>query len=233
MPRGTLETVFKYTPYDELRRLGLGAQTEARMRAAYPKLTGMLVVDEVQPGSAADGVLAPGDILVAIDGKPVPEFFALEDVLDNHVGDAIKVEIQRGNDTLRHALDVESLNSITADEYIEFGEAVVHTLVLSAGAPLQPAHQGVYTSRIPATCSAPPAFPTARSSAPSTARRSKNSPTSRPRSGSWPTARAPPVRYVTLEDPRPPQLKIIRMDRPLVSGAQMQARRRARQCGLA
>ncbi len=67
---------------------GLQAETEARMRGAYPKLTGMLVVDEVQPGSAADGVLSPGDILVAIDGKPVPEFFALEDVLDNHVGRA-------------------------------------------------------------------------------------------------------------------------------------------------
>src|SRR5271167_1230117 len=123
VPRGSLETVFKYTPYDELRRLGLSAQTEARMRAAYPKLTGMLVVDEVQPGSAADGMLAPGDILVAIDGKPVPEFFALEDVLDNHVGSQIKVEVQRGTDTLAHALDVESLNAITADEYIEFGES--------------------------------------------------------------------------------------------------------------
>src|SRR5271154_4279627 len=99
VPRGSLETVFKYTPYDELRRLGLNPDTEVRMRRAYPKLTGMLVVDEVQPGSAADGVLSPGDILVAIDGKPVPEFFALEDVLDNHVGNQIKVEVQRGNDT--------------------------------------------------------------------------------------------------------------------------------------
>src|ERR1700723_913875 len=111
VPRGTLETVFKYTPYDELRRLGLSAQTEARMRTAYPKLPGMLVVDEVQPGSAADGVLSPGDILVAIEGKPVPEFFTLEDVLDNRVGRQVKVEIQRGSETLKHALEVESLSA--------------------------------------------------------------------------------------------------------------------------
>ena len=72
VPRGTLETVFKYTPYDELRRLGLDPATEARMRRGYPKLTGMLVVDDVLPGSPADGVLSPGDILESIDGKPIP-----------------------------------------------------------------------------------------------------------------------------------------------------------------
>src|SRR6202140_2210873 len=101
VPRGTLETVFKYTPYDELRRLGLNSDTKARVRSAYPKLTGMLVVADVQPGSAADGGLAPGDILVAIDGKPMPEFFALEDVLDSHVGQQANVEVQRGRQTVR------------------------------------------------------------------------------------------------------------------------------------
>ncbi len=146
VPRGTLETVFKYTPYDELRRLGLSAQTEARMRSAFPKLTGMLVVDEVQPGSAADGILSPGDILVAIDGKPVPEFFALEDVLDNHVGRQVKVEIQRGNETLWHALEVESLSDITADEYIEFGEAVVHTLSYQQARHYNLPIKGVYVA---------------------------------------------------------------------------------------
>jgi S1-C subfamily serine protease len=128
VPRGTLETVFKYTPYDELRRLGLDPETEARMRKDFPKLTGMLVVDDVQPGSGADGVLSPGDILISINGKPIPEFFALEDVLDDDVGKAVQVEVRRGNETVQHALTVQSLAAITADEYIEFGEAVVHNL---------------------------------------------------------------------------------------------------------
>ena len=114
------------------------------MRSAYPKLTGMLVVDDVQPGSGADGMLSPGDILVAIDGKPIPEFFALEDVLDSHVGRQVSVEVQRGRETLRHALDVQSFSAITADEYIEFGEAVVHTLSYQQARHFNVPIKGVY-----------------------------------------------------------------------------------------
>src|ERR1019366_6532253 len=128
VPRGTLETVFKYTPYDELRRLGLDALTEEKMRREYPKLTGMLVVEDVQPGSEADGKLVPGDILIAIDGKPVPEFFGLEEVLDNSVDRTVEVVVRRGAETIHQVLRTQSLNAITADEYLEFGEAVVHTL---------------------------------------------------------------------------------------------------------
>ena len=212
VPRGTLETVFKYTPYDELRRLGLSAQTEARMRSAYPKLTGMLVVDEVQPGSAADGILSPGDILVAIDGKPVPEFFALEDVLDNHVGRQVKVEIQRGNETLRHALEVESLSDITADEYIEFGEAVVHTLSYQQARHYNLPIKGVYVAN--------PGYVFGSAGIPHGALISSFDGKTMNTLADFEAALADladgaraPVRYVTLEDPRATQLKVIRMDR--------------------
>ena len=212
VPRGTLETVFKYTPYDELRRLGLHADTEARMRAAYPKLTGMLVVDDVQPGSPAEGVLSPGDILIGVDGKPVPEFFTLEDVLDEHVGQQIKLEVQRGTATLRHSLAVQSLSAITADEYIEFGEAVVHTLSYQQARHYNLPIKGVYVAN--------PGYVFGSAGIPHGALLSSFNGKRMDSLADFEAALADladgaraAVRYVTLEDPHAEQLKVIRMDR--------------------
>jgi len=212
VPRGTLETVFKYTPYDELRRLGLDPATEARIRKGYPKLTGMLVVDDVQPGSGADGILEPGDILVAIDGKPIPEFFALEEVLDGHVGGQIKVEVRRGSETLRHTLDVQSLSAITPDEFIEFGEAVVHTLSYQQARHFNLPIKGVYVAN--------PGYVFGSAGIPRAALISSFNGKKVEKLADFEAALADladgakaPVRYSTLEDPRAAQLKVIRMDR--------------------
>ncbi len=212
VPRGTLETVFKYTPYDELRRLGLDPDVEASMRKQYPKLTGMLVVDDVQPGSPADTILAPGDILISIDGRPIPEFFALEDVLDNHVGESIEVVVQRGTETLHHAIDVTSLNSITADEYLEFGEAVVHTLSYQQARHYNLPIRGVYVAN--------PGYVFGAAGIPRGALISSFDGKKIEKLADFEAvladladgARAP-VRYVTLEDPHASQLKVVRMDR--------------------
>jgi pro-apoptotic serine protease NMA111 len=212
VPRGTLETVFKYTPYDELRRLGLNADTEARMRSAYPRLTGMLVVDEVQPGSGADGVLSPGDILVSLNGKPVPEFFALEDVLDSHVGQHINVEVQRGNETLQHALDVQSLSAITADEYIEFGEAVVHTLSYQQARHYNLPIEGVYIAN-PGYVFGSAGIPHGALISSFNGKKMGNLADFQAALADLADGARAPVRYVTLEDPRTTQLKVIRMDR--------------------
>jgi S1-C subfamily serine protease len=212
VPRGTLEAVFKYTPYDELRRLGLNPDTEARMRRAFPKLTGMLVVDEVQPGSQAEGKLAPGDILIAIDDKPVPEFFALEDVLDNRVGQLVKVEVQRGNGAIHSDLDVQNLRTITADEYIEFGEAVVHTLSYQQARHFNVPISGVYIAN--------PGYVFGSAGIPRAALISSFNGKKIDKLADFEAALAgladgdhATVRYVTLEDPRAVQLKVIRMNR--------------------
>jgi pro-apoptotic serine protease NMA111 len=212
VPRGTLETVFKYTPYDELRRLGLAAETEAQMRKAYPKLTGMLVVEDVQPGSGADGTLMPGDILVAIDGKPVPEFFTLEDVLDAHVGQKVKVDVQRGRETLEHDLDVVSLNAITADEYIEFGEAVVHTLSYQQARHFNVPIKGVYVAN-PGYVFGSAGIPHAALISSFNGKKVDNLAEFAAALAELADGARVPVRYVTLEDPRAVQLKVIRMDR--------------------
>ena len=96
VPRGALQVVFHYTPYDELRRLGLTEKTEESARRAFPALTGMLVVNEVLPGGPADGTLQPGDVLVRVNGKLVSEFEPLEQVTDDTVGGTVDLELERG-----------------------------------------------------------------------------------------------------------------------------------------
>jgi pro-apoptotic serine protease NMA111 len=212
VPRGTLETVFKYTPYDELRRLGLNPDTEARIRSAYPKLTGMLVVADVQPGSGADGKLMPGDILVGVDGKPVPEFFALEDVLDSRVGQQVNVEIQRGRESVRHALDVRSLSAITADEYIEFGEAVVHTLSYQQARHFNVPIKGVYVAN-PGYVFGSAGIPHAALISSFNGKKVDDLKDFEAALAELSDGAKAPVRYVSLEDPRAEQLKVIRIDR--------------------
>jgi S1-C subfamily serine protease len=126
--RGTLQTVFSYTPYDELERLGLRPETQAAARKAAPDLTGMLVVQDVQPGSPTEGELQPGDILVRVDGRLVTTFDPLAETLDASVGRRITVEVERGGERIERQLVVQDLHAITPDEYLEFGDAVVHGL---------------------------------------------------------------------------------------------------------
>lgn len=126
--RGTIETVFSYTPYDELRRLGLTQNVEAVVRKNFPQHTGMLVVSEVLPGSASDEALQPGDILVKVNGKYVTQFEPLDEIMDNSVGKTVELELERGGRPVSAKLPVTDLHAITPSSYVEFGDAVVHTL---------------------------------------------------------------------------------------------------------
>jgi S1-C subfamily serine protease len=144
--RGSLQVVFHYTPYDELRRLGLNEKTEETARKAFPALTGMLVVNEVLPGGPADGTLQPGDILVRVNGKLVSEFEPLDEVIDNSVGGTVELELERGGKPLTAKLNVGDMHDITPSAYLEFGDAIVHTVSYQMARHFNVAVSGVYVA---------------------------------------------------------------------------------------
>ena len=124
--RGTLQTTFRSEPYDELRRLGLTEASEAAARSQFPGNTGLLTVEQVIPESAAADVLAPGDILISVDGEPVAEFVPLAAILDSQVGEEIAITVERGGRRIDARIRVDDLHEITPDEYIEFGDGIVN-----------------------------------------------------------------------------------------------------------
>ncbi|KAJ1912928.1 hypothetical protein IWQ60_009441, partial [Tieghemiomyces parasiticus] len=95
VPRGTLQTEFEHQSYDELRRLGLEATIEESMRQRFPAETGMLVVRSVLPKGPADQKLRPGDILVAVNDRPVTGFTPLFATVDDAVGRNITLTVCR------------------------------------------------------------------------------------------------------------------------------------------
>jgi S1-C subfamily serine protease len=144
--RGTLYTVFNYTPYDELERLGLDAATEATVRKDFPRYTGMLVVTEVLPGSPSEQVLQPGDILLRVNHHIVAQFEPLEEVLDDSVGGEVELELERGGKFVSAKLPVGDLHAITPSAYADFGDAVVNTLSYQQARHFNVPARGVYVA---------------------------------------------------------------------------------------
>ncbi|MDJ0792823.1 MAG: trypsin-like peptidase domain-containing protein [Woeseiaceae bacterium] len=144
--RGTLQTTFRSEPYDELRRLGVTEESESLARERFPEQTGMLTVDQVIPGSPASEVLAPGDILIRVDGELVIEFVPLAAILDDHVGEEIAIQVERGGQRIEATILVDDLHAITPDEYLEFGDAIVNPLSYQQARHYNRAVQGVYVA---------------------------------------------------------------------------------------
>jgi S1-C subfamily serine protease len=116
VPRGTLQTVFAYRPYDEVQRLGLRPETEAQVRRSDPAGTGMLVVEEIVPGGPADGMLEVGDVLVRVGGRLLTKFGPLGILLDDRVGEEISLDVERGGRPIPVRVTVQDLHSITPAE---------------------------------------------------------------------------------------------------------------------
>lgn len=89
---------------------------------------GLLVVEATVPGSPADGVLEPGDVLVRVQGQVVSHFLMLEGLLDAAVGQTIELQLERGGKPLAVQLPVTDLHSVTPSSMLELAGGSVHAL---------------------------------------------------------------------------------------------------------
>jgi S1-C subfamily serine protease len=210
--RGTLQTVFEYTPYDELVRLGLRSDTEAEARRAAPGLTGMLVVSEVQPGSPTEGQLQPGDILVRVNGRLLATFEPLAEVLDSSVGRTIEVEVERGGQVVAKRLAVEDLQAITPSSYLEFGDAVVHGLSYQMARHLNAPVEGVFVAN-PGYALGAAGVPRGAVISNVAGRPVKTLADFEAAVAALPDGGRAALRYATLDDPQGRETRVMRMDR--------------------
>jgi pro-apoptotic serine protease NMA111 len=210
--RGTLQTVFVYTPFDEVRRLGLPPETETEVRRKFPDNTGMLVVSEVQRGSPAEETLEPGDILVKINGELGADFDALAGVLDDGVGKTMTLEIQRGGQSFERQLAIQDLYAVTPNRFLEFGDSVVHDLSWQQARHINVPIRGVYVAN--------PGYALGAAAVPRgaviTEVDGKPIPSlaefERVVAGLKDAERAT-VRFFTIDDPKTAQWRVMRMDR--------------------
>jgi S1-C subfamily serine protease len=126
--RGTIQTQWMIKAFDECRRLGLSPEWEAKVRAEFPKETGMLVAEVILPDGPAHTHLEEGDVLVKVNGELLTQFTRLDAIMDSSVNQKVKLLIQRGGEDVEVELEVGDLHSITPDRYVSVAGASFHNL---------------------------------------------------------------------------------------------------------
>jgi S1-C subfamily serine protease len=210
--RGTLQTVFEHTPYDEVRRLGLPSSTEEAIRRKFPRSTGMLVVAEVQRGSPAEKIIEPGDILVRLNGELSIDFDTLAEVLDESVGQTVELTLQRGEQVLERRLTVQDLYEITPHEFLEFGDAVVHNLSWQQARHINVPVSGVYVAN-PGYVLGAAAVPRGAVIIDVSGKPIANLSDFEAAMRALKDGERATIRYFTIDDPKTAQWRVIRMDR--------------------
>ena len=126
--RGTLQTTFIAKPYAELKRLGLNDKLETQYRQLAPALKGLFVVENIIKQSPADKKLAIGDILLTVNNQPIVSFITLEQLLNNHVGKSITLEVLRSKEKIALTIPVSDLFTLSPTAFLKFDNSIFHNL---------------------------------------------------------------------------------------------------------
>ncbi|KAH7000403.1 trypsin-like cysteine/serine peptidase domain-containing protein [Ilyonectria destructans] len=145
-PRGDIQCRFLLKPFDECRRLGLTSDREAKVREARPEDTSMLVAQTILPEGPSDKKLKVGDILVEINAELATDFLLLERMLDQNIGQTIRLLVQRGGKDLKVDILVGDIQAITPDCFLSVSGAYFHNLSYQVAQRYAIACKGVYIS---------------------------------------------------------------------------------------
>ncbi len=141
--RGGLETVFSHKPYRTVARFGVPNDVVVQSRQHKADNTGMLVVGQVIPGGVAAGSLEVGDVLTKIENKMVHDFVALDEVLDERVGQQVDVEVYRQGKLLQQQMNVADLHAGMPERILEVGGGLVHDMTLHQSRTMNKPRRGV------------------------------------------------------------------------------------------
>lgn len=135
VPRGCLLATFGFKAFDEARRLGLSSAAEHACRTSaatspYPQsATGLLVVESVVPnGPASAAGLAPGDLLLRINGELAPSFQPMSAALDDSVGGVVEIDIERAGVPMKLSVSVADLHAVTPAKLLRAWGGVLHAV---------------------------------------------------------------------------------------------------------
>ncbi|TPX36338.1 hypothetical protein SmJEL517_g01515 [Synchytrium microbalum] len=145
--RGTIQTIFRFKTFDELKRLSLDKTVEHDIRKHFgTQATGMLQVGQVLPKGPADGILETGDIIYKINGHFVNSFIPVEEVFDDNVGGIALFHVQRAKTLLEVNVVIQDLHIITPDRFVEVSGGIVHALSYQMASGYMVPVQGVVVS---------------------------------------------------------------------------------------
>ncbi|KAI7827921.1 hypothetical protein BX661DRAFT_163082 [Kickxella alabastrina] len=122
-PRGTLQTVFTHITHLQAERLGLKPDEAINEGVQVDNTTGLLAVKKLLPNGPADGQLQIGDILISINGKPIPGFVEMEEIIDAEVGNNASLKVFSGSAFKTVSITVQDLFEITPSKILNIGGA--------------------------------------------------------------------------------------------------------------
>mmetsp|Transcript_36465 Transcript_36465/g.66371 ORF Transcript_36465/g.66371 Transcript_36465/m.66371 type:complete len:996 (-) Transcript_36465:53-3040(-) len=157
-PRGTLCAALTHESFPACTRLGVSEEFVQRSvlggelppggtftKAAPPG--GMLKVQRCLPGTEAAKSLAPGDVLLELNGRPCVDFVVFEEILDSFVGRTVQIVCCRGGSRIEASLAVQDLHGLVPRAFVELGFGVFHQVPYKTAQMNHLPLEGIYVAQ--------------------------------------------------------------------------------------